>query len=160
MQAAQGKKKQGGGRKWSLGGGVPRRGEKEQQLTLCEVQTCITVDLIAGRMRARTMSRRAFGYWWETGAVVTVHVETLPVICNDDNNNDNSSSSSNNLDKRLFQCGSQEDGLVKYDKYTCKQDNVQANLESVQCRVFQICKVFDYQYCKSRSRDPFPTPLT
>ena len=41
-----------------------------------------------------------------------------------------------------------------------QQDNVQANLESVQCRVFQICKVFDYQYCKSRSRDPFPTPLT
>ena len=41
-----------------------------------------------------------------------------------------------------------------------KQDNVQANLESVQCRVFQICKVFDYQYCKSRSRDPFRPPLT
>ena len=32
-----------------------------------------------------------------------------------------------------------------------KHDDVQANLESVQCRVFQICKVFDYQYCKSRS---------
>ena len=44
--------------------------------------------------------------------------------------------------------------------YMVEQDNVQANLESVQCRVFQICKVFDYQYCKSRSRDPFPTPLT
>ena len=40
-----------------------------------------------------------------------------------------------------------------------RQDNVQANLESVQCRVFQICKVFDYQYCKSKSRDPFPTPF-
>ena len=40
-----------------------------------------------------------------------------------------------------------------------KQDNVQANLESVQCRVFQIWKVFDYKYCKSRSRDPFPTPF-
>ena len=24
-------------------------------------------------------------------------------------------------DKRLFQCGSQEAGLVKYDKYTCKK---------------------------------------
>ena len=24
-------------------------------------------------------------------------------------------------DKRLFQCGRQEDGLVKYDKYTCKK---------------------------------------
>ena len=23
--------------------------------------------------------------------------------------------------KRLFQCGSQEAGLVKYDKYTCKK---------------------------------------
>jgi len=23
-------------------------------------------------------------------------------------------------DERLFQCGSQEAGLVKYDKYTCK----------------------------------------
>ena len=25
------------------------------------------------------------------------------------------------VDKRLFQCGSQEAGLVKYDKYTCKK---------------------------------------
>jgi len=24
-------------------------------------------------------------------------------------------------DKRLFQCGSQEAGLAKYDKYTCKK---------------------------------------
>jgi len=26
-----------------------------------------------------------------------------------------------NKDKRLFHCGSQEAGLVKYDKYTCKK---------------------------------------
>jgi len=25
-------------------------------------------------------------------------------------------------DERLFQCGSQEAGLVKYDKYTCKNE--------------------------------------
>jgi len=28
----------------------------------------------------------------------------------------------NVIDKRLFQCGSQEAGLVKYDKYTCKNE--------------------------------------
>ena len=39
-------------------------------------------------------------------------------------------------------------GHLKHtDTMPFKQDNVQANLESVQCRVFQICKVFDYQYC-------------
>jgi len=31
----------------------------------------------------------------------------------------------------------------KLTMFNYKQDNVQANLESVQCRVFQICKVFD-----------------
>ena len=52
-----------------------------------------------------------------------------------------------------------QDNVSDLANFFEKQDNVQANLESVQCRVFQICKVFDYQYCKSRSRDPFPTPF-
>ena len=45
--------------------------------------------------------------------------------------------------------------------YSLKQDNVQANLESVQCRAFQICKVFDYTNTAKVSHvTPSRPPLT